>query len=191
MSRAISVRRGRAHAPTAPIPRARAHQRLARVGHGHRAVVSPSTTSSAPQRQQKERGDRVMKRNHQLQAVAFEPMELRQLLATINVTDFGARPNDGGNDTGAIQAALNASKPGDTIRFAGGTFDLPSGLTIKGDRIYRGEGATLRGRHAEGWLFRSQSDNVTVQNLTFDGGGLFVERLGGGRPTNIVIDGNS
>src|SRR5262245_49476313 len=107
---------------------------------------------------------RTNNRTHSL----LETLERRQLLATINVTSFGAIPNDGVNDTSAVQAAIKASIAGDTIYFVKGVFDLPTGMIIPGGRTYSGEsGATLRGKNAEGWLFKLQQDNTTFQNLSF------------------------
>src|ERR1043165_122649 len=57
-------------------------------------------------------------------AELFESLETRQLFAVITVTDYGAIANDGKDDSGAIQKALDASKTNDTILFSGGTFDL-------------------------------------------------------------------
>jgi hypothetical protein len=130
-----------------------------------------------------------------VQGVRFEALETRELMAVINVADFGAKPNDGGNDLGAIQAAINASKTGDTVLFNGGTFDLQGlaadGLTVPGDRTYKGtNGATLRGRGSNGQLVTLHADNVTFTGLTFDGGGLFMDRSGGFN-NNIVLDYNT
>src|SRR5262245_32299605 len=119
----------------------------------------------------------------------LETLEARRLMATINVTSFGAVPNDGIDDTNAVKAAINGSDVGDIIQFSAGVFDLPTGMIIPGNRTYSGgPGATLRGKNAEGWLFKLQQDNTTFQNLTFQGGGIFVERLGGGKNQNIVIN---
>ncbi|HEY7091332.1 MAG TPA: glycosyl hydrolase family 28-related protein, partial [Tepidisphaeraceae bacterium] len=56
----------------------------------------------------------------------LETLERRQLMATINVTNFGAIPGDGLSDTAALQAAIKASAAGDTIYFSRGVFDLPA-----------------------------------------------------------------
>jgi hypothetical protein len=40
-------------------------------------------------------------------------------------------------------------------------------------------------------MFKLQQDNTTFQNLTFDGGGIFVERPAGGKNQNIVINNNT
>src|SRR4051794_7732409 len=101
----------------------------------------------------------------------IQPLEDRLMFATINVSNYGAIPNDGQNDLLAIQAALNASHTGDTILFSGGTFDLfnfggqqrnsnGNGLIVPGDRIYLGQnGATIRGKDTNGsvWYLQSYS----------------------------------
>src|SRR4029078_13713034 len=40
---------------------------------------------------------------------------LLEALSTVNVTDFGAIPNDGGDDSAAIQRAINRSGHRDTL----------------------------------------------------------------------------
>ena len=94
--------------------------------------------------------------------------------AVLEVTKFGATIDDGTNDLLGIQAAINASKPGDTILFSSGVFDLTGtsgdALTLLPDRTYKGtSGATLRGRGANGQLLSVRVDNVKFAGLTFDG----------------------
>jgi hypothetical protein len=124
----------------------------------------------------------------------LEVLEVRQLLSTtLNVVDFGARPNDGGDDTGAFEAAIDASKKGDTILVPDGVFDLPDGLKLVGDRTYQGiDGATLRGKNDEGWLLKFRGDDATFTGLTLEGGGLFMEQRADNWRFNrrIVIDNN-
>jgi polygalacturonase len=55
--------------------------------------------------------------------------------ATLNVKDFGAKGDGSSNDTRAINAAIAAAAPGDTVRFPTGTFvsasiHLRSSLTV-------------------------------------------------------------
>src|SRR5262249_44193591 len=123
-------------------------------------------------------------------AINFEGLEVRQLMATINVTDFGAKPNDGGDDRQAVLNAINASHNGDTILFNGGTFNFSDEIIVPGNRTYKStSGATLKGFSAsQGELVKMQGDNATFSGLTFDGGGLFMDHPGGGRNTNIKVD---
>ncbi len=114
-----------------------------------------------------------------------EQLETRRLLATINVADFGARPNDGVDDTGAIRAAINASKPGDTIVFTGGRFDVKDMIQLKSDRTYTG-GGTLYRKPGEGFIFSTDgsNSNIRINNLTLEGGGL---NGGNGMARGMVI----
>src|SRR5580765_2979151 len=85
------------------------------------------------------RGKQRKQQLFDLQGLNFESLETRQLMATINVTDFGAVANDGRDDRGAVLAAVNASRPGDTVRFSGGTFNISDAMNLPGDRTYKGE----------------------------------------------------
>lgn len=127
-----------------------------------------------------------------VQGITFEQLETRQLMATVNVADFGARPNDGANDLAAVKAAINASKPGDTVLFSGGTFDFSDEFTVASDRTYQGaNGATLKGRGAKGQLIQLHGNNVKFTGLTFEGGGVFVDSAAGGMNQNITFDFNT
>src|SRR5689334_3450885 len=61
----------------------------------------------------------------------FEVLENRQLMSTVNVAAYGAHPNDGGDDRAAIQAAINAAQPGDTVVFDNGTFNINGQVQLK------------------------------------------------------------
>ena len=122
-------------------------------------------------------------------AVNFESLEHRRLMAVISVTDFGATPNNGGEDGPAIQRAINASAPGDTVSFPAGTYNVGGTLTFRADRTFRGEaGATLKFAIANrqyGATFYKDSSNITVEGLKFDGGGLSLSH--GSKYTNIKL----
>lgn len=140
----------------------------------------------------------------------IDNLEKRLLFATINVNNYGAIPNDGLNDIPAIQNALNASGPGDTILFPGGVYDFKNfnqsahnsgnGFVVPGDRKYVGQnGATLRGSDSKGPLLypssyngnnRTNTNNVTISHLTFDGGGIYVDNNNSTFNNNFVIDSN-
>src|SRR5688572_17757102 len=66
------------------------------------------------------------------EAMNLENLENRQLMSVVNVADFGAKPNDGADDKAAIQAAINAAKPGDSVVFNAGTYNLKSQVQLKG-----------------------------------------------------------
>lgn len=76
---------------------------------------------------------------------AFEQLEKRTLMSVINVNDKGARPNDGGDDFNAIQAAINAAQPGDTVKFAAGTYNINGQLLIRTGRELAGAGVGSNG----------------------------------------------
>jgi hypothetical protein len=124
----------------------------------------------------------------------FQKLESRELFAVISVTSFGAVPNDGGNDRAAIQAAISASQNGDTILFDGGVFDVSGfssadGFIIPGDRTLRGDnGGTIKGKASNGQVITTHSSNVTFYGLGFDGGGVFLDKSGGGMNQGIVFD---
>src|SRR5262245_38124160 len=123
----------------------------------------------------------------------FEQLETRQLMATVNVADFGARVNDGVNDLAALQSAMNAAGAGGTVVFNSGVYDLPDGMKFTSNRIYQGNtgGTILRGKNSQGWLIHAEGDNFTFKGLTFEGGGVFLDRPGGGMNTNINFDYNT
>lgn len=118
-------------------------------------------------------------------------LETRELMATINVADFGAKANDGADDRAAILSAINSSHAGDTILFSGGTFNLSSEVLVASDRTYLGQnGATLKGVGEHGNILAVKGDNVTFKGLTFSGGGVFLDKNGGGKNNNILFDYN-
>ena len=111
-----------------------------------------------------------MSRTNNSRHTVFEQLEIRQLLATVNLTDFGARPNDGASDIAAIQAAHRATGPGDTLVFPSGVLDIPGGMKVSGQRIYQGQnGSILRGRHAQGYLLLRSAARQYSWNLNYGG----------------------
>ena len=67
---------------------------------------------------------------------AVETLENRKYLSTINIADFGAKPNDGAHDDAAIHRALAASRAGDTLLFSGGTFDVGGDMLWPENRTF-------------------------------------------------------
>ena len=110
-------------------------------------------------------------------ASAFEALESRQLMSTVNVGDFGAVANDGRDDTAAIRAAIASARGGDTIQFGNGRYDVNStinagsGLTFNGNR-----GQTLIRSADKAWAFNVTNGNTgTFKNLNFDGSAIGAE----------------
>lgn len=119
-----------------------------------------------------------------------ESLEARSLLSEISVQSFGARPNDGGDDTSAIQAAVNGSQPGDTIVFPGGTYNLSGTVRVKGGRTYAArDGATLVGDPAK-HIFYVREDNTRIENFTFDGKPIMIDKPFNSMVVGAVINNN-
>ena len=114
----------------------------------------------------------------------------------INIMDFGARPNDGQDDTAAIRQAIDqAHREGKAVVFPEGQFDVGQRFDLRGGGAYYGpgiinwtggdgaavfipgnegdihiDGLTFNGR---GIHFNSKHNNVTIVNTTF-------QNIGGG-----------
>mgnify|MGYP000320642903 CR=1 FL=1 len=99
---------------------------------------------------------------------------------TINITTFGAAPNDGQDDTLAIRNAIEAAVAGDEVYFPNGTYDLISNdaaiLSAKTDVSLRGEsqsGVVLKANITESYTVKSHTlldvkgkNNLKISNLT-------------------------
>jgi hypothetical protein len=97
---------------------------------------------------------------------------------TISVAAYGAKPNDGIDDTVAIQNALSASsgQPGSTVFFPPGTYDIsaPAGSN-RCLFLWKAIGVTIEGNGAlllvHSWQTGLEIDlcrNTSVNNLQFD-----------------------
>lgn len=99
--------------------------------------------------------------------------------ATLDVTAYGAVPDNGSDDTAAIQSAINQAAPGDTIYFPTGVFHLGSPLQGANNLSYLGTNgsilATLPPATNSIYMFRfvGGATNVLIQNLQFSGGQAF------------------
>jgi hypothetical protein len=122
----------------------------------------------------------------------FEMLESRQLMSTVNVTDYGAKPSDGNDDTAAIRAAIDDSHSGDTVYFPAGTYDVGDSITLRGDRNYRGQdqNSIIKG-NAKHHLFKLHDDNVRIENFTFDGKAIFIDHANNQMVGNVVINNNT
>jgi hypothetical protein len=87
-----------------------------------------------------------------------------------------------------IQAAINNSHAGDTIAFQAGTFNI-CGLRLVAGRSYLGatSGQTVLHGPYTCSVMIFYGSGLTVQHITFDGGGLY---LGGG-VTNVNVEYNT
>lgn len=106
------------------------------------------------------------------------PLEPRQLFVAITPETYGAVVNDGNDDRAAINAALAALQPGDTLQFAAGTYELSStisrdtlnNVTIKGSI----SGTTTIKKRTSGWsgeylFYTRYGTNATVYGIRFEG----------------------
>jgi hypothetical protein len=120
----------------------------------------------------------------------IERLEPRQLLATFNVGNFGAIPNDGIDDTAQIQRAINASAPRDTILFPAGVYHVGKSVSpLGGGRILRGQNATLQTTGSAPSL-HFQGKGLTITGFTFAGRGIFFDNRLGSMVEDLVIDNN-
>lgn len=89
----------------------------------------------------------------------------RAFAATLNVSDYGATPDDGFDDTAAINAAIVAAAPGDIVSFAAGVYDLITPYdTTQFIRINGKAGVTLQGATSGGAPATRLLRRVVVQN---------------------------
>jgi hypothetical protein len=112
----------------------------------------------------------------------IDSLEARRMMAQISVTNFGAVPNDGRDDLGAIKAAMNASAAGDTIYFPAGTYNVSDQVFLKGSRTYSGQdpsNTVIRDLDLSRHIFHIQQDNTTVQNFTIEGKPFMVDSNNG------------
>lgn len=94
------------------------------------------------------------------------PMPDRPTHAVL-VTKFGAVPNDGRDDTAAIQQALDSLRPGDSLVFPEGQYDYASSLQLKVPEVALwGKGATLHGTNPASQALIVRADKVSVYGFT-------------------------
>lgn len=125
------------------------------------------------------------------QSCVLEILELRKLLSVVNITDFGAK-NDGSQDTSpALNAAMNAAGPGDTIFFPHGTYQFNSTVMLKGDLTYVGDNKTYLQGDPSMHIFHISQDNVDIENFTFVGNAIFIDKPSLGMVQDLTINGNA
>ncbi len=89
-----------------------------------------------------------------------------------------------------IQDAINGSQSGDTISFAAGTYPfIVPGLRLPDSRSYLGSnsGTTILSGTGGYDLMVFYGNGLTLQNFTFDGGGLYL----GGPVTGVNVEDNT
>jgi hypothetical protein len=95
----------------------------------------------------------------------------------VDATRFGATPDDGVDDRHGIQQAIDASLPGQTVRFPSGVFDCSDTLYLRSNRTYRGTGQTVLRfnslpRDTYGVAFLPNCTDVTFSGFRLVGGGI-------------------
>jgi hypothetical protein len=110
--------------------------------------------------------------------------------ATRNIKDpaYGARGDGSTDDTAAIQRAINACRPGDTVLIPSGTYKLSrspnltdGALTLASDCTYQGQdnpvlvGYTGTGSGGFAIFYGDSIQNVTITGVVLNGGGVYLE----------------
>ena len=99
-------------------------------------------------------------------------------------------PNDGHNDSAAVQAAINHSSSGDTIYFPAGTYNFATELRPAGNRNYIGANHAILQSNDTTHVFHVQQDNIKIENFTFIGDPIVIDKPDGSMVENLVINGN-
>jgi hypothetical protein len=127
----------------------------------------------------------------------FARLEARQLFSTINVMDFGAIANGQGNSRGAIEAALDSAKPGDTVVFPTGEFkirgdlNVPSGVTVSGAGSTSTHLIFTLNQPGDGLNLDGNDSNVTVEGFDITSNYGVLGMTQGSYYSNVAILGNS
>lgn len=84
-----------------------------------------------------------------------------------SVAEFGAAPNDSGDDTIPIQRALDALKTGQTLTFPAGRYLVSKTLRVRvPGSVLDGRGANLHATNPDDQAIMIQVDDVTVRSFT-------------------------
>ncbi|HWP40194.1 MAG TPA: right-handed parallel beta-helix repeat-containing protein [Tepidisphaeraceae bacterium] len=127
-----------------------------------------------------------------------------QPMPVIDVRTYGALPDDGIDDTAAIQAAIDAARiPGQTIQFPPGTFHISRALNPRGfGRVIRGtttlryqedsvvaENATiLQATGKDHFIFHFRGKDLTLSRLSFHGRGIFCDTSDGSMVQGLIVE---
>ncbi len=86
---------------------------------------------------------------------------------TVDVRNFGAKPDDGQDDTSAIQAALDSLQPGQWLVFPAGTYQHSRRLTVrKPGTVLWSQGATLHATNAQDQAVMLAADGASIYGFT-------------------------
>jgi len=82
--------------------------------------------------------------------------------------EFGVTPDDNRDDTEAIQRALDGLKPGETLVFSPGRYNISKSIRVrKPGTTVTGPGATIHATNPDQQALLIEADNTTVSSLTF------------------------
>lgn len=85
----------------------------------------------------------------------------------VDVRSFGALPDDGRDDTAAIQAALDSLPPGGWLLFPPGVYEHGARLTVRRPgAVLWSEGATLHATNAADQAVLLAADGASIYNFT-------------------------
>src|SRR4051812_39861431 len=106
-----------------------------------------------------------------LRSCRLEALEQRQLLSAVDITRFGAVPDDNRDDTAALQAALRATGAGDTVNIPAGLFQISSTIAIPAGRTLQGVKGSSKldfviGKRAVAIEIAANATNVVIDGLT-------------------------
>lgn len=86
---------------------------------------------------------------------------------TVDVRSFGAQPDDGRDDTAAIQAALDSLPPGGWLLFPPGVYEHGARLTVRTPGVVLwSEGATLHATNPADQAIMLAADGASIYNFT-------------------------
>ncbi len=136
-------------------------------------------------------------------AIALAAFGVHGFAQQVDVRNYGATCNGSNDDSGALQAALNAVPSGGTVNIpcklaigsSGVLLANKSNVTVTGTasgagiRVLAPTGQNALGFARVSFLVRSCS-NCTISNLEFDGNRVAAVPLGLDRSSGVTVDGN-
>lgn len=101
----------------------------------------------------------------------------------VSVDTLGAKPDDGLDDTVALQQAINTASAGTTLVFPAGVYQISAMLLPRSDlTLCASTTATLRWTGTSGHLvdaaYRGRADRFNLYNLVFDGASVILAGSG-------------
>ncbi|WP_428938767.1 glycosyl hydrolase family 28-related protein [Fontivita pretiosa] len=132
------------------------------------------------------------------------PLPASQPIPVIDVRAYGAIPDDGIDDTAAIQAAIDAARvPGQIIQFPAGTFHISRALNPRGfarvisgmttlryqaDSVVADHATVLQATGQDNFIFHFRGQDLTISRLSFHGRGIFCDTPDGSMVEGLIVD---